>query len=1173
MLPFSVLSLNEVKNAIVLHYLLYFILIYYYYITRITNPDFCYRILIVRHHVVIEFLLSGTMMKKNGRILMKTNQNSSQFQVAMKVEEDEDHDTSMSSAGATNAATTAVPTEATANVQTALVTEAATTAAPPPPTEAAAEARPITTTTTRLVRTAEATLPSSPQPKWSFFSSMIHPRSNFASITTNGRIYIFGGVMVGTTSNSHRCKKAEMYDPETGSWMELPDMKKERSHCSCAAIGNHIYVLGGRVGCMTDYEQHSDCGEIFNVVTQSWSKMKSAMTQKRESHSMISHGTKLIVFGGDRYHKGIAEVYDSVTDEWKLIAAMMYPRIAMGAAVIDNKIYAIGGRTCANIGNAKTKTSDIIEIYDIEKNQWTVSQTKIRHRRHQCSAIATGSTITVIGGFDHRGFGVVPIEAYHIEKGEWTGSVIHPVKRERSGFVTKLWKGSDFITIGGTTCTGHDGLPRLSRNFSNLVEVYRGATELISRAETEGEISIPLTNLSVPMKTRNTTSQRPGASKPTKPKRTLLGETFMKTAKRQRQCTMKSSELELSEARPQRKTKSKEYEFKARKVAKKFPSGLFIGKIQSYNEKKGWWQVKYEDGDTEDMNRNEVIKGLERYEKSIAKLGTMELSELELSEARPQRKIKSEEYEFKARKIAKNFSSGIAIGKIQSYDEKKGWWQVEYEDGDTEDMKRNEVIKGLKRYERSIAKYSSQIPKEVILQNQNGPIPELDCAIHAFASIRLNGRLYIFGGVGNQYRSKDAQCYDEHNNVWIQLAKMKRARSGCSCVAIGDNIYVIGGYTDQSKCGSNSIDIYNIKKDTWTESSYPMAIKRVNHISVAVGTKIYVFGGGFGDCDRGEVFDTVKKKWAFLNGMLQDRRSFSAVAIGNSIYAFGGTLRKEYLSLNKRVLDSIEIYNVTTNKWRKSTERLKQRRCNCTVVAMGSTIAVIGGKNGSTLTPSIELFHCKDSFRSLGCISGRKNSVERAGSAVGLTDDKNLLVFGGTNSPTIMGQSRSLKSVKVIQNFSKLVEQKVRLSKPKKLSLSIYDKTSSTIGAQSHESNSFFNSECEIESETAYSLISPVLLNQRSFSQSRNNESNAFISNRIRCNTQDREENEDQALSAETKFCGVQDIRIQTIEDVLNIKLAKVAELESKAFGEVKTGALQHRIEALQKLLGIQLTF
>ena len=87
------------------------------------------------------------------------------------------------------------------------------------------------------------------------------------------------------------------------------------------------------------------------------------------------------------------EEYDPVTDKWTKKADMPTARARLSACVVDGKIYAIGG-----LDDAGAAVSTV-EVYDPVTDKWTKKDDMLTAREFLSTSVANGK-IYVIGGSD-----------------------------------------------------------------------------------------------------------------------------------------------------------------------------------------------------------------------------------------------------------------------------------------------------------------------------------------------------------------------------------------------------------------------------------------------------------------------------------------------------------------------------------------------------------------------------------------------------------------------------------------------------------------------------------------------------------------------------------------------------------------------------------------------------
>jgi len=104
---------------------------------------------------------------------------------------------------------------------------------------------------------------------------------------------------------------------------------------------------------------------------------------------------KLYVIGGagiDRTPLTSVEVYDGASDSWTLVPDMSYPRQDATCAVIDGLIYVVGGFD-------GKESLDSVEVLDPACGEWS-RLGDMCDRRQGCAAAAVNGVLYVAGGAD-----------------------------------------------------------------------------------------------------------------------------------------------------------------------------------------------------------------------------------------------------------------------------------------------------------------------------------------------------------------------------------------------------------------------------------------------------------------------------------------------------------------------------------------------------------------------------------------------------------------------------------------------------------------------------------------------------------------------------------------------------------------------------------------------------
>jgi N-acetylneuraminic acid mutarotase len=261
-----------------------------------------------------------------------------------------------------------------------------------------------------FVTTALAQMPTSP---WKKGAPFPEADEELYGVTTNGKLYVFGGFDGGKTPGL-----AYEYDPSTDRWTKKTPMPRPAHHAALAAANGKIYVIGGfvppkdtTIPVGAAWEPIADAWE-FNPATDSW-KPLAPLPGKRGSAIAAEVDGKIYVIGGattmegskDSFFTafgparvlGTNQVYDPATNKWESRNAMSVPRNHAFSGVVNGKIYVIGGRTGHGFILSATNT-DVVEEYNPVSDTWSLPKERMPTARSGGASGTDGRRIYVAGG-------------------------------------------------------------------------------------------------------------------------------------------------------------------------------------------------------------------------------------------------------------------------------------------------------------------------------------------------------------------------------------------------------------------------------------------------------------------------------------------------------------------------------------------------------------------------------------------------------------------------------------------------------------------------------------------------------------------------------------------------------------------------------------------------------
>ena len=224
------------------------------------------------------------------------------------------------------------------------------------------------------------------------FSDMPTARNYITSEVIDGKIYVIGG-QSGKTSTS--CTgKVEVYDPITDTWETKTPMPTIRYGLASAVVNGKIYAIGGYGKIPgTNTFGYLNTVEVYDPATDTWETKSNMPTNRGDLTSAVING-KIYVIGG--YFKGAVntvEAYDPATDTWETKANMLTSRYSLVSGVVDGKIYAIGGQP------SLSSYTDKVEAYDPVTDTWE-TKNEIPTARYGLTSSEVNGKIYAIGGWN-----------------------------------------------------------------------------------------------------------------------------------------------------------------------------------------------------------------------------------------------------------------------------------------------------------------------------------------------------------------------------------------------------------------------------------------------------------------------------------------------------------------------------------------------------------------------------------------------------------------------------------------------------------------------------------------------------------------------------------------------------------------------------------------------------
>ena len=232
---------------------------------------------------------------------------------------------------------------------------------------------------------------------------------------------------------------------------------------------SHIYTEPGVFTILLVATNENGSDEIsFGILIKSWSAKASMPTPRSALCTAVIDG-KIYAIGGLKNEQAtlsVVEVYDPATDPWDTKTPMPTARCAIDCAVVDGKIYVFGGTATAGSSILST-----VEVYDPATDTWD-TKTPLPTPRSDVAAESLNGKIYIIGGSKRAGLyweGLNTVEEYDPVTDSWT---------KKSNMPTRRW------SLG--TCVVDGQIYAIGGNYQypyivTAVEVYDPTTDTWSK--------------------------------------------------------------------------------------------------------------------------------------------------------------------------------------------------------------------------------------------------------------------------------------------------------------------------------------------------------------------------------------------------------------------------------------------------------------------------------------------------------------------------------------------------------------------------------------------------------------------------------------------------------------------------------------------------------------------
>jgi hypothetical protein len=219
------------------------------------------------------------------------------------------------------------------------------------------------------------------------------------------------------------------------------------------------------------------------------------------------------------------------------------------------------------------------------------------------------------------------------------------------------------------------------------------------------------------------------------------------------------------------------------------------------------------------------------------------------------------------------------------------------------------------------------------------PLPE---SLSAASAVAIGTDVYVIGGRQSDGTiNAELHVYDSAGRVWHTAAAKPQPSVNSAAVPLVGLIYVVGGETADGQ-ESDIVEVYSPAADTWQQAaSLPKAIS--DGLVVTDGAQLYHLGGRTNGVatDDAYLFNPATNAWQTLPNMPESRSGATGGAISGNLYIIGGAN-----SAGDPTSDCFK-FNLSENNWDRCTP-MSNNRVNAGGAVILNKLYVIGGETGAS---------------------------------------------------------------------------------------------------------------------------------------------------------------------------------------------------------------------------------
>lgn len=256
---------------------------------------------------------------------------------------------------------------------------------------------------------------------WKVGADLPEPRHHLVLSAHHDTVYGFGG-FVGESLRQGFQFRNDVFALQGEQWSHVGQMPVPLGETVAVTVNERIHLVTGSLHGRPAQTigEDSNCHLVYEAKTGSWTRARPAETARSSATGAVIEG-KIYLVGGRRRDDGFENVgalecYDPQADVWEKRRPLPEPAGGLAGAAINGRLYCFGGE---RFGPGGGEVFSATWAYDPSADEWEKKE-PMKTSRHGMAAAATKGKLYAIGGNTAPGVGAATsstVDAYRPQGG------------------------------------------------------------------------------------------------------------------------------------------------------------------------------------------------------------------------------------------------------------------------------------------------------------------------------------------------------------------------------------------------------------------------------------------------------------------------------------------------------------------------------------------------------------------------------------------------------------------------------------------------------------------------------------------------------------------------------------------------------------------------------------